>query len=103
MAKYKIEWSTDAKLDLYDILEFYTKRNGNNAYSKKLYAKISKSIALISQNPLIGTPTDYDSVRIVITGDYQILYEIHHKLLLIVFVWDCRRDPEDRKIEQRLT
>src|SRR5690554_8152672 len=103
MAKYKIEWSTDAKLDFFDILEFYTKRNGNNAYSKKLYAKISKSIALRSQNSFIGTPTASTSVRIIITGDNQKLNENHHNLLLLVSVWDRRVNNENRKMKQTIT
>jgi hypothetical protein len=36
MAKRKIEWSVDAKLDLYNILNFYIERNGSAIYSKKL-------------------------------------------------------------------
>jgi plasmid stabilization system protein ParE len=38
MVKYKIEWSTDAKSDLYSILDFYIQRNKNATYSKKLNA-----------------------------------------------------------------
>ena len=102
MAKYKIEWSTDAKSDLFDILDFYIQRNKSTTYSKKLNAEINKSIKLISRTPLIGTKTDYDTVRALITGDYQIIYEIYDQLLLIVMIWDCRRDPEDKRIGKRI-
>ena len=102
MVKYKVEWSIEARLDLIDTLEFYINRNGNAIYSKKLNAKIEKSIKLISKNPFLGTPTDYDSVRAMITGDYQIIYEIFNQLVLVVMIWDCRRDPEDKVIIQRL-
>jgi len=54
MARIKIEWSVEAKLDLFDILEFYHSRNGNTIYSKKLSSKINKSISLLSKNPLLG-------------------------------------------------
>jgi len=102
MAKHKIEWSTDARIDLYDILDFYVGRNGNASYSKKLNAKINKSTKLLSRNPLIGIPSDFDSVRVFITGDYQIIYEIYDQLILIVMLWDCRRNPEDKKIGKRI-
>jgi hypothetical protein len=36
MAKYKVEWSIEARLDLIDILEFYIIRNKSTLYSKKL-------------------------------------------------------------------
>lgn len=102
MAQLKIEWSTQASLDLYDILDFYIRRNGSAEYSKKLNSKIDKSISLIAGNPVIGTQTDYDSVRALITGDYQIIYEIFDRLILIIMIWDCRRDPEDLRIGHRI-
>ncbi len=98
MVKYKIEWSIEARLDLIDILDFYYKRNGNTTYSRKLNSKINKSISLVSRNPLAGKHTELDSVRALITGDYQIIYEIIEKTILVVMVWDCRRNPEDKII-----
>lgn len=74
MAKYKIDWSVDAKLDLYDILNFYIERNGSNNYSRKLHLKIKKSVNSVLKNPLLGLKTDIESVRALITSDYQILY-----------------------------
>lgn len=102
MAKYKIEWSTDARSDLFDILDFYILRNKSATYSKKLNAEINKSIKLISRNPFIGTKTDYKTVRAIITGDYQIIYEIFDQLLLILMIWDCRQDPDDKRIGKRI-
>lgn len=72
MANLKIEWSQSAKKDLINILRFYIERNGSAIYSKKLNSKINRSIRFISKNPLIGTKTDFNSVRALITGDYQI-------------------------------
>lgn len=102
MAKYKIEWSTDAKSDLFEILDFYIQRNKSATYSKKLNTEISKSINLISRNPLIGTKTNYNTVRALITGDYQVIYEIFDQLLLIIMIWDCRQDPDDKRIGKRI-
>lgn len=102
MVKYKIDWSIEARLDLIDIFEFYIKRNGTVTYSNKLNTKINKSIKLLSKNPFLGTQTDYDSVRALITGDYQIIYEIFDRLILIIMIWDCRKDPEDKVIDQRI-
>jgi len=102
MAKYKIEWSTEARLDLIDILEFYINRNKSVRYSKKLNSKINSSIKLINKNPLLGFQTQIESVRALITGDYQIIYEIFDNLIMIVMIWDCRRDPEDKILDQRI-
>ncbi|MDP3914300.1 MAG: type II toxin-antitoxin system RelE/ParE family toxin [Bacteroidota bacterium] len=102
MVKFKIEWSVEARLDLIDILEFYINQNDSATYSIKLNSEINKSVKLISRNPFIGIPTDYDSVRAFVKGDYQIIYEIVGKLILVIMIWDCRRDPEDRVIERRI-
>ena len=61
MVRYKVKWSIEARLDLLDILDFYSQRNGNAVYSKKLYSKINKSIVLIIRNPSIGLQTNIES------------------------------------------
>jgi len=102
MAKYKIDWSIEARWDLIDILEYYNKRNKSSLYSKKLNSKINKSTKLISKNPLIGLQSEIESVRVLITGDYQIIYELSEDLILITMIWDCRRDPEDKILDHRI-
>jgi plasmid stabilization system protein ParE len=102
MAKYKIDWSVEARLDLIDILEFYVIRNRSALYSKKLNDKINKSIKLITKNPFIGKQSQIDSVRALITGDYQIIYEIFVDEITIIMIWDCHRDPEDKILDQRI-
>jgi plasmid stabilization system protein ParE len=102
MVKYKVEWSIEARLDLIDILEFYKTRNKSDLFSKKLNSKINKSIKLIIKNPLIGLQSQIDSVRALITGDYQIIYEIIDNLIMIIMIWDSRRDPEDKIIGLRI-
>jgi len=102
MAKYKIEWSIEARLDLLDILGFYIEKNKSVTFSNKLNTKISRSLKLISQNPLIGIKTEIESVRALITGDYQIIYEIHRGLVVVAMIWDCRRDPKDKVIDLRV-
>jgi plasmid stabilization system protein ParE len=100
MVKRKIEWLVDAKFDLKDILNFYIERNGSAVYSRKLNTKFNKSIRLISKNPYIGIQSDISNVRSLITDDYQIIYEIFDHTILIIKIWDCRRNPMDKRIGQ---
>ncbi len=102
MAKRTIRWSKEAKVDLINILEFYIERNGSTAYSIKLNKRINHSIQLIAKYPNIGIATDYDSVRALITGDYQIIYEVFDQLILVIMLWDSRRNPEDKRIGKRI-
>jgi len=102
MAEHKIEWSTLARIDLLEILEFYIDRNGSSSYSKKLNSKIKKSLVLISKNPNIGMRTDFENVRVLITGNYQIIYEIIEEVILVSMIWDIRRNPDDKRIGKRI-
>jgi plasmid stabilization system protein ParE len=101
MAKFKIEWSLEARLDLIDILDFYIELNGTNTYSIKLHSKIKRGIKLLSNNPYLGIPTEFDSIRAFVTGDYQVIYEMFDQLILVIMIWDCRRDPANKIIDQR--
>ena len=104
MVRYRIKWSVEAKLDLQNVLAFYNIRNQSNAYSKKLLGRVRKLVGYISINPLIGRSTDIENVRMFILGAYQIIYEIKEpRQIFIIMFWDCRRNPENRKIEMRQT
>ena len=102
MASKRIEWSVNARLDLLEILEFYIERNKSAAFSIKLNKRINKSIKQIATQPTLGIQTDIKFVRTLITGDYQIIYEIYEQLILIIMIWDCRQNPDKRKIQERV-
>ena len=98
MAEFKIEWSQEARLDLYDILDFYILRNGNATYSRKLFRQINKRIRLLRRNAFLGRQTDFPNVRALITGDFEIIYEVIEDTILIAMIWDCRRNPDNKFI-----
>lgn len=104
MVKYKVNWSIEAKQDLVETLEFYIERNGSAVYSKKLHTKIKSSANLLKKNPYLGVQTDCNSVKALITGDYQIIYEIFEetKIVLITMFWDSRRNPENKILGKRI-
>jgi len=94
MAKRKIVWTAQAKLDLTEILEFFIKRNGTKTYSIKLNSSIFNSIKLLLKYPEIGVQTDIENVRVLIKGDYGIFYEIRSDVILIISIWDNRQNHE---------
>jgi toxin YoeB len=99
MAKRKIIWSTRAKIDLFNILDFYFQRNGSKTYSIKLNGNLQKSIRLLETHPEIGVQTDIENVRNLIHGDYEIFYETQIKTIEIITIWDSRQDPVKLKIK----
>jgi plasmid stabilization system protein ParE len=94
MVKRRIIWSPRAKLDLYNILDFYFKRNRTKTYSNKLNLTIRNSVRLLERHPKIGIHTDVKNVRNLIVGDLGIFYEIKLKTIEIITIWDNRQDPE---------
>jgi len=95
MVKRKIIWSSRANLDLFEILDFYYKRNGTKTYSKKLNAKVCKSVRLLAKYSEIGIQTDINNIRNLIIGDLEVFYEIKSETIEVVTIWDSRQNPED--------
>jgi plasmid stabilization system protein ParE len=99
MVKRTIIWSPRAKIDLFNILDFYFQRNGTKTYSIKLNGNLRKSIRLLETHPEIGVKSDIENVRNLIHGNYEIFYEIKIKTIEIITIWDCKQDPEKLKIK----
>jgi len=94
MAKRKIIWSSRAKIDQFEILDYYYKRNGNKVYSQKLFKRFKKAIKLLNKHPEIGIQTDVKNIRNLIEGDDAIFYRLTLDTIEIITIWDCRQDPE---------
>lgn len=97
MAKQRIIWSPQAKLDLFEILDFYYKRNGTKTYSIKLNADFRNAVKLIAKYPNLGKQTDIPNIHILIEGNYSIFYEIKVNAIEIVSIWNCRRNINSMK------
>src|SRR5690349_6777604 len=95
MAKKRIIWTKEAKLDFKATLQYYTERNGTSDYSKKLADEIFQIIENLQNNFFLGRQTSDASVRILIKGTFSIFYEIKEKEILILVVWDSRRNPDE--------
>ena len=94
MAKQRIIWSARAKLDLYEILNFYIERNGSKSYSLKLNSNLRHALRLIGKYPKIGIQTDIPGIRVLIEGNFAIFYNIGIETIEIESIWDCRQKPD---------
>lgn len=97
MEKLKIIWSEIAIETLEEILNFYTVRNQNENYSRKLYQTIIKDIRLLEHVPNIGIKTRIKNVRDLIINDFIIYYVTKRKVIFILTIWDCAQNPEENK------
>ena len=102
MVRQRVIWSSRAKLDLFEILDFYYKRNGSKTYSFKLNSSFRQAIKLLEKYPQIGIQTDIPAIRVLIEANFAIFYEIKSELIEISGIWDCRQSPESFKLTSRL-
>jgi len=91
----KIEWTLNAKLQLSEILAYYTRRNGSPSYSKRLKKEIWKVIQHIRKNAHFGeVVSGYDNRRRTIVGHFVLAYELDKNVVYIHSIRDGRRDEE---------
>ncbi|WP_090024046.1 type II toxin-antitoxin system RelE/ParE family toxin [Chryseobacterium oleae] len=96
MAGRKVIWTHKANIERKEILEYWILRNQSKTFSIKLNKLIISSVKLLSQFPLIGRKTAVTNVRVKIVKDYLIFYEFSETELIILSLWDGRR--EENKI-----
>jgi toxin YoeB len=83
------------------ILKFFDERNGSDRFSKKLLKMINKQIKLLKAMPEIGRLTDTPGVRIIFVERFGIDYQIRDKEVLIINIYSCQTDPEERYFKEQ--
>ena len=94
----KIRWSEEAKNDFVSIKKYWDKRNSSNQYSKSLYLDISTKLENIVLFPDIGLITNNIDIRYLVVENYLVFYHIKEVEILIIKIWDNRRNPDDLNI-----
>jgi toxin YoeB len=91
-----IQYTGRARKDQQEILQFFTQRNGTPEYSRKLAKHFRNTISLLAETELEGKSTDEPKVWQVIVLDYAIFYTIDSDRLIVLAIWDNRRNPDER-------
>ena len=95
---YKIVWTEKANIERLHILQFWIENNKSRVFSLKLDKLFISAIRDLSKKPTIGRKTEFENIRVKIVRDYLIFYETVRKDLVILSVWDGRRDIKTLKI-----
>jgi len=98
----RVIWTVKADLIFSKILEYYIERNGTKLCSNQLNFKLQSILKLLAKQPFLGVKTNFPEVRVFITSNYKIFYQISDDLMIILLVWDCRQNPESLGIDLRL-
>jgi plasmid stabilization system protein ParE len=98
MGKRELIWSAQSKIELFEIMNFYRKRNGNATYSLEFYTRIEKSLELCRTFAFIGKKTKIENVRAIIVDDFLIFYEVTDTEIIVLTIWNSKRNPENLHI-----
>ncbi len=96
MAK-RVVWTSQAKIDRYQILTYWKKRNKSTVYSNKLNKQFNLAIRSIINNPLMNRPTDIVNMRVKIVNHFHIIYKVLKNEIVVLRVWDSRQNPRKLK------
>ena len=98
----RIVWTEKALHTKKEIFDFWTKQTGNKTYSRKLESGFDKLINSILLFPELGRKIENYDARVLIKGDYSIIYKLiveeSSLEIKILQIWDTRRDPDKLKI-----
>lgn len=95
---FQIVWTEKANIERQHILQFWVDHNKSKTFSLKLNKLFISAIRDIAKKPNIGRKTEFENVRVKIVREYLIFYEVIKKDLVILSIWDGRRDKKSFKI-----
>lgn len=91
----KIVWTPQARTDRYDILKYYDSQGTPKQTLKKMNSKITTIIQKLGQFPYLGKPFGEFSERIIYKDSYSIIYKEEDNSIIVLQIWDTRRNPKD--------
>jgi len=97
---FRIVWTAPAQAERKQVLAYWLKRTGSPLYSIKLDSRFRSALKLISRESLIGRPTSIQGVRVKSVGDHQLYYSIDQETILVLTLWDPRRNPKNLRIRK---
>ncbi|WP_459072826.1 type II toxin-antitoxin system RelE/ParE family toxin [Halocola ammonii] len=92
MVEKTVHWSLRANRDKLAIFEYWINRNRSITYAQKLERLFNEAMKLAATFPEAGTPTNTKKVRYRQIRHFKIFYQISEKSLIVLLIWDDRRD-----------
>lgn len=91
----RIIWSKNALRDKVQILDYWHKRIGTKAYSRKLDRQLRQLVKLLKRFPEMGRHLENTEIRFLVKDHYQIFYKYSGNEIRVLHLWDSRRNPDD--------
>jgi len=99
MARRKIVWTQKPNEERKEILAYWIDRNQSKTYSIKLNNLIRETLQLTALHPNTGRKTTFENVRVKIIRDYLLFYELTKTTLVVLSIWDERRNDKTLNIK----
>ncbi|MCF8304217.1 MAG: type II toxin-antitoxin system RelE/ParE family toxin [Bacteroidales bacterium] len=96
----KIIWSRNAIRDKIQILDYWYNRIGTKTYSKKLDKAFRTAVKNLKDYPFLGKKMEESDMGYIVKEHHLILYSVGENEIMILHIWDSRRNPEDFRIEE---
>jgi|JI61114DRNA_FD_contig_21_1628365_length_502_multi_3_in_0_out_0_2 plasmid stabilization system protein ParE len=92
MAKrHEVIWSTQAELDLQEILLFWIRKTLSKTFSIKLNQEILLATKLLQNYPFAGKLINKNDFRRILVRYYLIIYRIENMQVRILRIWNGKR------------
>jgi toxin YoeB len=99
MARRKIVWTQKANEERKEILAYWIERNQSKTFSVKLNKLIKETLLITAFYPDTGRKTTIEKVRVKIIRDYFLFYEANKTTLVVLAIWDGRRNDKALNIK----
>ena len=99
MDELKVFWSKTALIQRNKIFEYWNFRNKSKDYSRKLNLTINSKLKLASKYPNLGKASEKRCYRVIVLGNYSIVYKKKSSELIVLAIFDNRQSPEKNKIK----
>lgn len=95
MERKKVIWIKKAELQLFSIMDYYAERNKSDFYSLKLESEIKQKLSKLDFSVSLPQKTSLENVYYFTYNHISILFSINYEFIIILMVWDDRRNPKD--------
>jgi hypothetical protein len=97
MAKRKVIWLQNAKLDMFEIMHYYSKKNKSKTYSLKLYSDIKFKLNTLDFSIAMPQSTSVENLFYFTHNHISVCFTTQNNNIIVKLVIDDRRNPSKIK------
>ena len=94
MVKRKVIWTSRADFELYEILDYYAKRNKNKIYSTKLHREIQQRLKKLDFSVALPQKTSKSNIFYLTYNHILVFFSFQNNTVFVKAVSDDRRNPQ---------